>query len=61
MGMGTCQSLAHKGTDDEGLVTRSLVHDFWHMAVSELLAVLRANSVSHGSGDAYIQYGDLEP
>ncbi|KAL5471414.1 hypothetical protein EMCRGX_G029530 [Ephydatia muelleri] len=42
----TCQSLAHKGTDDEGLVTRSLVHDFWHMAVSELLAVLRANSAS---------------
>ena len=57
----TCQSLTHKGMDDEGLVTKALVDDFWHTAVSELLAVLRANSVSRigrsRSGDEWKDLG----
>ena len=35
----------HKG-EGEGLVTHSIVHDFWQMALSEVLAVLRNNCVS---------------
>ena len=30
---------------DEGLVTRKVVHDFWQMALAEVLAVLRNNCV----------------
>ena len=44
----TSQNLvSHKGGEDEpGLVTRKIVHEFWQMALSEVLAVLRNNCVS---------------
>ena len=43
----TSQSLgAHKGGEDEGLVTKKIVNEFWQMALSEVLAVLRNNCVS---------------
>lgn len=39
----TTQELGpHKG-EGEGLVTRKIVHEFWQMALSEVLAVLRNN------------------
>lgn len=42
----TTQELGpHKG-EGEGLVTRKIVHEFWQMALSEVLAVLRNNCVS---------------
>ena len=42
----TTQELGpHKG-EGEGLVTRAIVHEFWQMALSEVLAVLRNNCVS---------------
>ena len=45
----TTQDLApHKG-EGEGLVTRQIVHEFWQMALAELLAVLRNNCVSYCS------------
>ena len=34
----------HKG-EGEGLVTLHIVHEFWQMALSEVLAVLRNNCV----------------
>ena len=41
----TTQELGpHKG-EGEGLVTRQIVHEFWQMALSEVLAVLRNNCV----------------
>jgi len=43
----TSQSLvSHKGGEDEGLMTRKIVHEFWQMALAEVLAVLRNNCVS---------------
>ena len=41
----TQELIPHKG-EGEGLVSRSIVHDFWQMALSEVLAVLRNNCVS---------------
>ena len=43
----TSQSLvSHKGGEDEGLMTRKIVQEFWQMALAEVLAVLRNNCVS---------------
>ena len=47
----TSQSLvSHKGGEDEGLMTRKIVHEFWQMALAEVLAVLRNNCVSGREG-----------
>lgn len=44
----TTQGLVpHKG-EEEGLVTRGIVNEFWQMALSEVLAVLRNNCVRGG-------------
>ena len=45
----TSQSLVShgKGGEDEGLVTQKIVHEFWQMALSEVLAVLRNNCVRY--------------
>ena len=44
----TTQGLVpHKG-EEEGLVTRGIVNEFWQMALSEVLAVLRNNCVREG-------------
>ena len=45
----TTQSLAKtvsREAGDEGLVTRTIVNEFWSMAQDEALAVLRSNCVS---------------
>lgn len=45
----TTQSLAKtvsREAGDEGLVTRTIVNEFWSMAQDEVLAVLRSNCVS---------------
>ena len=41
----TTQELGQHKSDGEGLVTRGIVHEFWQMALSEVLAVLRNNCV----------------
>jgi hypothetical protein len=39
----TTQELGQHKSEGEGLVTREIVHEFWQMALSEVLAVLRNN------------------
>ena len=41
----TTQELGQHKSEGEGLVTREIVHEFWQMALSEVLAVLRNNCV----------------
>ena len=46
--MHASQSLGggHKGEGAEGLISRTVLDDFWEMATSEMLSVLRSNCVS---------------
>ena len=43
--MHTCQSISHKG-ETEGLVSQLVLDEFWDMATSEMLSVLRQHCVS---------------
>ena len=43
----TTQELGPHKAEGEGLVTQGIVHEFWQMALSEVLAVLRNNCVRH--------------
>ena len=50
----TTQELGpHKG-EGGGLVTRQIVHEFWQMALSEVLAVLRNNCVRDDIAVVYV-------
>ena len=43
--MHTCQSISHKG-ETEGLVSQFVLDEFWDMATSEMLSVLRQHCVN---------------
>ena len=49
--MHTCQNIGmgHKA-DGEGLISQSILDEYWEMATSEMLSVLRAHCVSEGEG-----------
>lgn len=55
----TTQGLVpHKG-EEEGLVTRGIVNEFWQMALSEVLAVLRNNCVREGEREEETHCGNI--
>ena len=49
--MHTCQNIGmgHKA-DGEGLISQSILDEYWEMATSEMLSVLRAHCVSEREG-----------
>ena len=48
--MHTCQTIGvgHKASDVEGLISQAILDEFWEMATSEMLSVLRQHCVSEG-------------